>query len=179
MAGDSRSIQTETDADKALRRVRVDARDGGVAPEGYVAPGGEVVAVTGDDEAPYVRVIGTDARGDARGALALYSSTALENQVAIKTTPGRVWAARLLLASVAAANRWLLFFDVDNIASTPLVNGDVPIWSAALAMGTLEVADQVPNGLLFSRSIAVAVSTTPLTLTLPLGAEGIFLVGFV
>lgn len=177
MAGDSRSIQTETDADKALRRVRVDARDGGVAPEGYVAPGGEVVAVTGDDEAPYTRVIGTDVRPDQRGTLSTYSSLALENQVVIKAAAGRLYASRVLVAAALGADHWLLYFDVATPA-TPLILGAVPVWRVVLPTGALESADELPNGMFFSNSIVVALSTTPLTLTLPLVASGIFQIGF-
>lgn len=52
------SISTESAAQTRLRRARRGARDDGRAHlVGYTAPGGNKLAWTGDDEAPYVKVI--------------------------------------------------------------------------------------------------------------------------
>lgn len=98
----------------------------------------------------------------------------LTNQI-IKTSPGRMYSSRMLVGAGIGTNRWLHFLN----KTTAAVNGDEPIWRAALPSQALEVADEpIPGGLFFDTGIVVAISTTFLTTTLPGAAEAIFHIGF-
>jgi len=173
----SHSAAHVREEDASVRHLRARS-SAGPAPIGFEDQSGHPVALHGTEDAPFVHIHGVDLRSDARGALTLYSSAALEDQAVIKDSAGRMYASRILLAAAGLADRWLLYFDTETPA-TPLINGAVPIWRVALPTGALESADELPNGMVFSNSIVVAISTTPLTLTLPGGGEAMFQIGFV
>lgn len=99
---------------------------------------------------------------------------ALQNKRIVKSSPGAVFEARAIVDPSVSSVRYLLFF---NQTTVP-VNGEIPILRALLPIGG-EAAESIAAGKPFSIGIAVAISETPLTLTLPGSAEGMFHIGVI
>ena len=101
-----------------------------------------------------------------------YISSAVENVVSVKATPGRAFHVDVSLPGVAA-DRWLMLI---NKASNPIAT-DPAVRQKLLPGGTVYAKIDFPEGgygQLLSAGVAVAISTTPTLLTLPAGPEAHF-----
>lgn len=171
-------ISGETSIQDQLRRLRRDVRqDENKDIVGYQSEDGQGLAWTGDDDAPYVKLAGTitpitiaepvdindlpPTTAAAGNSLTLSRSTALENDRIVKLTSGTLYAMRASLNAASATHLWLQLFNI-NIAP---VLGEVPIWSAALPAGAIEVSEEIPWGFWCSAGIVLGISSTHLTYT--------------
>lgn len=98
------------------------------------------------------------------------SAGAAENTFVLKATPGRVFSGAVLLDPTVAAARYLMVF---NLAAAPTA-GAVPLLRFYVPAAGQGGFDLGLYGLQCDTGIALAVSTTPDTLTLPGSSEGFF-----
>jgi len=137
---------------------------------------GLVPVQNGQDQRPATDLLGrwwvVEAAPTVAEAALRYRSAVLEQAASIATGQFVVEEIRMIISPGVSADRYLMVFDK---ASAP-VNADVPDWSAVLpnvGVGAGEVWDSfIPFAV--TAGLAVAVSTTPLTLTLPGVAQAIF-----
>ena len=155
---------------------------------------GDEVAWTGDDDAPYVGILGkassdgvtglvaepdganqrlaTDSLGhllvsvspSAAAAASRYSSPAFEQSAIVLAAPGVVYEIRMILNTAIAADRYLMVF---NSTALP-ANGDIPVWRALLpnpGAGAGEVWDGFSVPFACATGITVGLSTTATTFT--------------
>jgi hypothetical protein len=134
---------------------------------------------SGQDQRPatdlYGRIWVVEAPPTTAQAYLRYRSAALEQVAVVAIGPTGhfiVEDIRMIISPGVSADRHLMLFD----KATNPVNGNAPIWSAVLpnqGAGSGEVWDSF-KPIAVTTGLAVAVSTTPLTLTLPGSAQAIF-----
>lgn len=151
-----------------------------IVPAGYQAPDGTDVAITGDYEAPYVKVINTETnpvqvsiagedgpldvvlipQDDDSNAYNFTYQTAAAATNSVKATPGRIYQCYVFNPSGGA-----LTFQLHNVIGAPGAGAVPTITPIELPDDTALFLDFGPNGLFFSIGITMASSSTVATFT--------------
>ena len=164
----------ETDAQKSRRRNRVDSRDEQGTTVAYQNEGGQELVWTGDDEAPYVKVVNESddpvVISPVSGTPTVFYRSTAAQQVTIAIGELHVRQIRAALAPAVITDRFLMIFD----AAVPVINGAVPVWQALVPGGLTtatthaEAGDDFEpiGGLPLTTGFVLASSTTIGTLTL-------------
>lgn len=136
---------------------------------------------TGDDFATYQKGSGALTQGvnqdpEVGGTLLSWDSTgaSAETNRVPSASPGSLFKCDVMIDTSITDPRWLMVFD----KATAAVNTDVPILRARVSGGFASI-DLGLYGIECASGIAVAVSTTIGTLTLPGAGEAYFQVGYV
>lgn len=136
--------------------------------------GGDTFATR--DKASGAKTQGVHLDPEVMGDILSHSSTggAAENTREPKSSAGRIFRASVILDPSVPSDRYLMVFDK---AAAP-VNTDIPVRRRLVPAGGEAGIDLGSYGHELTTGIAVAISTTHDTLTLPAGAEGFFTVGY-
>jgi len=149
----------------------------------YEDEGGQRLIWTGDEEAPYVKVVNSIddpvviSPVEGGTAVIFYRGTATQ-QVAIATGAVKVRQVRAILEASVVTDRFFMIFD----AAAPVANGATPVWQALVPGGLTTVTTHAEagddfepiGGLALTDGFVLAISTTPGTLTLPGVADTYF-----
>jgi hypothetical protein len=135
---------------------------------------------SGDEIKSYTDAAGNEVQGmaldaEVNGEMLSWASTAgvaAETAVA-KASAGRFFSCDVVLTTPFPTDRWLMIFDK---GSAP-INADVPVFRARVGGGWASI-DLGVYGRVLASGVAVAISTTVDTLTLPGGGEAFFQVGY-
>ena len=154
--------ESRTNTDKALERLRRDGKeDEPLVALAYRGEGGELLALSGNDDGPYVN--------DVDVGWTSYTSQEAEGLAIVKTSAGA--AQKLHVMAGTSDATYLMIFD----AEADLSDGAIPVIRLPLP-GSGAVGVDL-KGWPFTRGIILAVSSTAATLTRVTGG-GYFAITF-
>jgi hypothetical protein len=140
----------------SLRKLEADKRIGQGQVASYLGPDGNALAITGDREAPYFKIL-YDA--PALVPVSLIPQSAIAAVLIASTIASELhecWATDERPSTPTPPDRWLLVFDSDTAPNI----GDVPR-VAALKLCGLAAYDFTEAPFRFQRGIVLAISSAP------------------
>lgn len=143
------------------RRMAGDARRSQVSHAGlmgYLGPDGNPLALTGDEEAPFIKVIYDSPALAPVSSIPQFadSGVLIASQVAAELHEAWITDSRDPLT--LPAPRWILLFDRFDAPT----NGDVPTYAPiGMCTGGTTAVDFIEAPMFFAAGIVIAISTTP------------------